>query len=208
MCLAGPRTRRRASRFSTPLSPPGSTRSIRRTSTRVLDSGPQGRRIRDRARQLVCLAQEPRQGRSRHQGRHADGSRQAGPLQGLHRDGRDASLKRLQTDYIDLYFAHRDDEATPLEETLEAFAALVKEGKVRTIGASNYTAARLTDALSNQQARDCRVTKCCSPTTILPTARAMRRTRGGLPRSHDRRRALFRTGLRLPHREIPQRWPT
>ena len=57
------------------------------------------------------------------------------------------SLVRLQTDYIDLYQAHRDDEATPLEETMEAFAALVKQGKVRALGASNYSAARLSAAL-------------------------------------------------------------
>ena len=60
----------------------------------------------------------------------------------------EASLKRLQTDYIDLYFAHRDDKATPLEETLEAFAGLMKAGKVRALGASNYTAARLKEALA------------------------------------------------------------
>src|SRR5437868_10168477 len=53
------------------------------------------------------------------------------------------SLKRLQTDFIDLYQAHRDDAETPQEETMEAFAALVKGGKVRAIGASNYDAARL-----------------------------------------------------------------
>jgi aryl-alcohol dehydrogenase-like predicted oxidoreductase len=57
------------------------------------------------------------------------------------------SLIRLQTDYIDLYQAHRDDEATPLEETLEAFAGLIKAGKVRAIGASNYSCARLRAAL-------------------------------------------------------------
>ncbi len=57
------------------------------------------------------------------------------------------SLKRLQTDVIDLYQAHRDDEATPLEETLGAFADLIKAGKVRAIGASNYSAARLKAAL-------------------------------------------------------------
>ena len=60
----------------------------------------------------------------------------------------DASLKRLQTDYIDLYFAHRDDEDTPIEETLEAFAGLVKSGKVRHLGASNYRPDRLGEALS------------------------------------------------------------
>jgi aryl-alcohol dehydrogenase-like predicted oxidoreductase len=57
------------------------------------------------------------------------------------------SLKRLQTDYIDLYQSHRDDEATPQEETLGAYAKLVKAGKVRAIGASNFSAARLKQAL-------------------------------------------------------------
>lgn len=59
----------------------------------------------------------------------------------------DASLKRLKTDYIDLYFAHQDDAETPLEETLAAFDRLVKAGKVRAIGASNYKAERLAEAL-------------------------------------------------------------
>ena len=52
----------------------------------------------------------------------------------------EASLKRLGTDYIDLYYAHKDDADTPLEETLAAFDRLVREGKVRAIGASNYSA--------------------------------------------------------------------
>ncbi|MBA3676674.1 MAG: aldo/keto reductase [Sphingosinicella sp.] len=59
----------------------------------------------------------------------------------------EASLKRLGTDYIDLYYAHQDDERTPLEETLAAFDALVKTGKVRALGASNYSAERLRQAL-------------------------------------------------------------
>jgi aryl-alcohol dehydrogenase-like predicted oxidoreductase len=58
------------------------------------------------------------------------------------------SLRRLQTDHIDLYYAHRDSDETPLEETLGAFDALVRSGKVRYIAASNYTAARLSEALS------------------------------------------------------------
>ena len=57
------------------------------------------------------------------------------------------SLKRLQTDYIDLYQSHTDDAETPLTETLEAYAQLVKQGKVRAIGASNYAAERLGEAL-------------------------------------------------------------
>lgn len=57
------------------------------------------------------------------------------------------SLKRLQTDYIDLYQSHTDDPQTPLEETLNAFSELIKQGKVRAIGASNYSAERLSQAL-------------------------------------------------------------
>jgi aryl-alcohol dehydrogenase-like predicted oxidoreductase len=62
-------------------------------------------------------------------------------------EGVEASLRRLQTDYIDLYQAHWDDRDTPLEETLRAFDDLVRQGKVRYIGASNYLAWRLTRAL-------------------------------------------------------------
>lgn len=58
------------------------------------------------------------------------------------------SLRRLQTDYIDLYQAHMDDADTPLEETLDAFAGLIRQGKVRAIGASNYGAPRLAEALA------------------------------------------------------------
>jgi aryl-alcohol dehydrogenase-like predicted oxidoreductase len=57
------------------------------------------------------------------------------------------SLQRLQTDYIDLYQSHTDDATTPLEETLGAYAELIQQGKVRVIGASNYTADRLAEAL-------------------------------------------------------------
>ena len=57
------------------------------------------------------------------------------------------SLQRLQTDYIDLYQSHFDDPETPIEETLEAYAQLIKQGKVRAIGASNYTTERLSKAL-------------------------------------------------------------
>ena len=57
------------------------------------------------------------------------------------------SLSALQTDYIDIYYAHADDETVPLTETLQAFTDLVKSGKVRYIAASNYTGARLQEAL-------------------------------------------------------------
>ncbi len=61
------------------------------------------------------------------------------------------SLERLQTDYIDLYQSHQDDPTTPIEETLEAYAELIKQGKVRVIGASNFTAERLAAALETSE---------------------------------------------------------
>jgi aryl-alcohol dehydrogenase-like predicted oxidoreductase len=59
----------------------------------------------------------------------------------------DDSLRRLRTDYIDLYYAHRDDDTVAQEEYVAAFDALVKAGKVRTLGASNFTASRLRSAV-------------------------------------------------------------
>lgn len=60
----------------------------------------------------------------------------------------EGSLRRLQVDCVDLYYAHKDDPDTPLGETVRAFDALVKEGKVRHVAASNYTAVRLREALA------------------------------------------------------------
>lgn len=65
----------------------------------------------------------------------------------------EGSLKRLQTDHIDLYQAHRDDEEAPQDETLEAFDRLVKAGKVRAIGASNFSPARLKSSLEASAAK-------------------------------------------------------
>ena len=77
---------------------------------------------------------------------------QLAPHTGLGRDAilaaADASLERLRTDRIDLYWAHQDDPGTPLEETLAAFGELIAAGKVRAIGASNYSAPRLAEALA------------------------------------------------------------
>ena len=63
------------------------------------------------------------------------------------KQGLDDSLRRLQTDRVDLYYAHYDDPETPQAETLGAFDSAIKEGKVRYLGASNYTAERLQSAL-------------------------------------------------------------
>jgi len=75
----------------------------------------------------------------------------------------DASLRRLQTDYIDLYQSHIDDAETPLEETLEAYAGLITQGKVRAIGASNYSAARLSQALQASKERGYPAYQCLQP---------------------------------------------
>lgn len=61
------------------------------------------------------------------------------------------SLNRLQTDFIDLYQSHYDDPDTPVDETLEAFAALIKAGKVRVIGASNFSGKRLIESLNSSE---------------------------------------------------------
>src|ERR1700736_5482267 len=72
-------------------------------------------------------------------------------MKGLSKDyilrAAEASLRRLQTEYIDLYQAHTDDATVPLQETLEAFGQLVTQGEVRVFGASNYSAPRLSEAL-------------------------------------------------------------
>jgi aryl-alcohol dehydrogenase-like predicted oxidoreductase len=77
---------------------------------------------------------------------------QLAPNTGLGRDAilaaADASLQRLQTDRIDFFWAHYDDPETPLEETLAAFGELIDAGKVRAIGASNYSGPRLAEALA------------------------------------------------------------
>ncbi|RDI61101.1 aldo/keto reductase [Microvirga subterranea] len=75
------------------------------------------------------------------------GPNQKGLSKAYIRSAVEASLRRLQTDHIDLYQSHRDDADTPQAETLGVYADLINEGKVRAIGASNFTAARMKEAL-------------------------------------------------------------
>ena len=75
----------------------------------------------------------------------------------------EASLKRLQTDVIDLYQSHDDDSKTPLADTLGAYADLIRAGKVRAIGASNFTAARLSEALAVSAAHGLPRYECLQP---------------------------------------------
>lgn len=65
----------------------------------------------------------------------------------------EASLRRLRTDHIDLYQSHRPDDSVPIEETLRAYEELIKSGKVRAIGASNYSVAQLREATDASETR-------------------------------------------------------
>jgi len=73
------------------------------------------------------------------------------------------SLSRLQTDYIDLYQSHTDDETVPLEETLGAYQKLIEQGKVRAIGASNYSGTRLAEAIKTAKAHNLPVYQSLQP---------------------------------------------
>src|SRR5947209_12053946 len=75
----------------------------------------------------------------------------------------EASLRRLKTDYIDLYQTHAPDPATPIEETLRALDSLVRSGKVRYIGCSNYPAWQLADALWTSTLHDLARFDCDQP---------------------------------------------
>ena len=75
----------------------------------------------------------------------------------------EASLRRLQTDVIDLYQSHDDDATVPLADTLGAYADLIRAGKVRAIGASNFGAARLSEALAVSQAQGLPRYECLQP---------------------------------------------
>lgn len=78
-------------------------------------------------------------------------------------DAIDASLKRLQTDYVDLYQLHMDDRGTPLDETLEALDTIVRSGKARYIGVSNFLAYRLARALGRSDVRRLTRFVCVQP---------------------------------------------
>jgi aryl-alcohol dehydrogenase-like predicted oxidoreductase len=81
----------------------------------------------------------------------------------------EASLQRLQTDHIDLYQSHKDDESTPFEETLEAYQQLIQQGKVRIIGASNYKGGRLAQAIETAQKHSLPIYQTLQPEYNLHT---------------------------------------
>ena len=117
-----------------------------------------------------------------------------------------ASLARLQTDRIDLYYAHKDDGSVPVEETVRAFDALVREGKVLHVAMSNTTGERLAESLELAAREGLARYEWLQPHYNLveregyETEFAPVVERYGLDG-----RALLRAGLRLPHRQVPRR---
>lgn len=99
--------------------------------------------------------------------------------------GAEDSLRRLQVDCIDLYYAHQDDADTSLEESLAAFDRLVKAGKVRAIGASNYTAERLEAALAVSAAHGYARYECLQPLHNLMDREPFESTLGPVCARHE-----------------------
>ena len=114
------------------------------------------------------------------------------------------SLQRLQTDYIDLYQSHIDDASVPLEETLGAYDQLIKQGKVRAIGASNYTAERLAESFKVSKQQGLPRYECLQPHYNLYERAGFREGSGTavLERRH-RRDSVLRAGQRISNGQVP-----
>ncbi len=118
----------------------------------------------------------------------------------------DDSLRRLGIERIDVYFAHEDDPSVPLEETLGAFARLIEAGKVRTIGASNYSAARLAEALAVSAKHGLPRYEVLQPEYNLVSRKVYEDELEPLARREQtRRRLLLRAGERIPDRQVSRR---
>src|SRR5690349_9444637 len=116
--------------------PLGATPEMRGQTEVIVGNWIKERKLRDQ----VVLATKCR-------GAMGDGPNQSGLSRKYIMSAIDASLRRLQTDYVDLYQVHFPDPETPIEETMEALSDLVKAGKVRYAGCSNYQAYQLSKAL-------------------------------------------------------------
>jgi len=120
---------------------------------------------------MVEAQRKSGQGNRRHKGGLGDGPGKKGLSKAYILRAVDDSLQRLQTDYIDLYQSHTDDAETPIEETLGAYAELIAQGKVRAIGASNFTADRLAAALEISKKTGLPGTRAFNPTITSMTER-------------------------------------
>ncbi len=114
----------------------------------------------------------------------------------------EASLRRLQTDWIDLYQLHRPDPATPIEETLRALDDLVKAGKVRFIGCSNFSAAQLERSVGGVAAARSCVLHHLSGRIQSARSRRRKRSPAGDARARLEAAAVFSAGERIADRKI------
>ena len=175
---------------STERSTAASTSSTRRTSTRTGRSEEIVGEVIKGRRDEIVLATKARFAMG-------DGQNDAGLSRRYLLRACEASLRRLQTDYIDLYQVHERDGLTPMEETLDALDTLVHQGKVRYIGCSNHSAWHLMKALGiSERARPAALRH---PADLLLPARPRRRVRA--------RPARDRPAARDPHLEPARRWP-
>jgi aryl-alcohol dehydrogenase-like predicted oxidoreductase len=118
----------------------------------------------------------------------------------------EGSLKRLQTDYIDLYQSHQDDAATPIDETLEAYDRLVKAGKVRAIGASNFSAGpALADSLKVSADKGLARYETIQPKFNLYDRDQVEGALAKLTASEGWGHSILRPGRGLPDRQVPVR---
>ena len=116
----------------------------------------------------------------------------------------DASLRRLQTDRIDLYQTHFDDEVTPPEETMAGFAQLMAAGKVRAAGASNISPERFQASLEASKRLGLPRYESLQPLYNLSDRNEFESGYAAICRQgQDRRHPLLRARRRLPHRQIP-----
>jgi diketogulonate reductase-like aldo/keto reductase len=115
---------------------------------------------------MAEAARQARRRDHRHQGRLGDGGGKKGLSKATSRGRRRSRCAGSAPTISILYQSHRDDPDTPIEETLEAYGALIKAGKVRAIGASNFTPERLAASLRRARSTTCRATRRCSRNTI------------------------------------------
>jgi aryl-alcohol dehydrogenase-like predicted oxidoreductase len=115
----------------------------------------------------------------------------------------EGSLKRLGSDRIDLYILHQPDPTTPIEENLRALGALVTAGKVREIGASNFSQAQIAEAAERRSRSACAGSRACRTSAASSSGRSRRR-HPRLHRTRHRVRALLPPRQRPPDREVPR----
>ena len=116
----------------------------------------------------------------------------------------EASLKRLKTEWIDVYYLHRPDPATPIEETLGALDALTREGKVRFAGCSNLPGAQIADAMEIARTKQLAPLVAAQDEYSLLSRKIETSLVPVIERSGGRARPLFPAGERIADRQIPQ----